>query len=202
MARELRQQLRLELVMQAEVPPTTAFSGFAVRASHEDKPTAINPANSQEQKMDAAREMRTRIPMSVPRAKLATPEIPGFHVHWLNDYPGRILQAQQAGYEFVSQEEALVTMPDLAGSPVGAGTDLGSRVSVVVGKNEDGTPLRAYLMKLRQEWYREDQAVAQQRVDQIHGAIEHGKQQGDAAGDNTHRYVKSVSVKGTYSRRG
>lgn len=186
--------------MQAETPNTSAFSSFGVRASQETKPDAINPANSAEQKMQASREARTRIPMSVPRAKLATPELAGYHCHWINDYPGRILQAQQAGYEFVPSEEALVTMPDLAGSPLGAGTDLGSRVSVVVGKQEDNSPLRAYLMKLRSEWYKEDQAVSQDRVDQIHGAIERGNQQVD--GDTSNRYVKSVSVKGTYSRRG
>lgn len=184
--------------MQAEIPSTSPFA--TLRASQDTKQTAINPANSPEQKMEVAREARTRIPMSVPRAKLATPDLPGFHCHWINDYPGRILQAQAAGYEFVSQEEALVTMPDLAGSPLGAGTDLGSRVSVVVGRQEDSTPLRAYLMKLRSEWYKEDQDVAQGRVDQIHEAIERGKQQVD--GDNSNRYVKSVSVKGTYSRRG
>ena len=172
----------------------------ALLATEENKSEAINPANSAEQKMEVAREKRTRIPMSAPRAKLATPEIPGFHSHWLNDYAGRILQAQQAGYEFVSQEEALVTMPDLAGDAVGSGTDLGSRVSVVVGKNEDGTPLRAYLMKIRNEWYKEDQDAQQERVDKLHDAMRQGNQQ--VGGDQTHRYVKSMNMQSTYSRRG
>ena len=177
-------------------------SPFSTRLveSEAGKAEAINPANSSEQKMEAAVEKRTRIPMSAPRAKLATPEIPGYHSHWLNDYTGRILQAQQGGYEFVSSGEALVTMPDLAGSPLGVGTDLGSRVSVVVGKNEDGSPLRAYLMKIRNEWFKEDQAASQQRVDAVHDGMRQGKNQ--TGGDDTHKYVKTVKMQSTYSRRG
>jgi len=172
----------------------------SVVASEESKLDAINPANSAAQTMEVEREKRTRIPMSAPRAKLSTPLIPGYHCHWLNDYTGRILQASQGGYEFVTKEEALVTMPDLAGDPLGSGTDLGSRVSVVVGKNEDGTPLRAYLMKIREEWFAEDQASSQTRVDSVHEAMRQGKQSVD--GDASNRYVKSVKMQSTYSRRG
>jgi hypothetical protein len=172
----------------------------ALIASEESKAEAINPANSAEQKLDAAKRARSRIPMSVPRAKLHTPEIPGFHVHWLNDYPGRIIQAMDAGYSFVESDQAVITSNDLAGSPIGSGSDLGSRISVVVGKNEDGSPLRAYLMKIPNEYHKEDQQASQDRVDQVHEAMRQGKQQVD--GDNSHRYVKSVNMQSTYSRRG
>jgi hypothetical protein len=181
------------------------LNSFAARGQHlhapeESKADAINPANSAEQKMADQKEKRTRIPMSVPRAKLATPELPGFHCHWINDYTGRLLQAMQGGYEFVSPEEALITSNDLAGSPVGAGSDLGSRVSVVVGKNEDGSPLRAYLMKIRNEYFKEDEQAREAQVDRIDDAMRQGKQPTD--GDSSNRYVKSVNMKSTYSRRG
>ena len=171
----------------------------ALVASQKNVEERINPANSQEDKLDASREMRTRIPMSVPRAKLTTPELPGFHCHWVNDYPGRILQASSAGYEFCSQDEALITINDLAGSALGQGTDLGSRVSLVVGKNEDGSPLRAYLMKIRLEWYKEDQLAGQSQVDKIHEGMRQGL---PVAGDASNRYVKTNSMKSTYSQRG
>jgi hypothetical protein len=136
---------------------------------------AINPANSQEQKLDEAKEQRRRIPMSVPRAKMATPEIAGYHTHWINDYPGRILQAQAAGYDFVDEAQVLITMPSIAGDVLGVGTDMGSRVSIVVGKNEDGTPLRAFLMRIPLEYYKEDLLAAQQRVDQVHEAMQQAR---------------------------
>ena len=182
----------------------TALPAFGARAaalvaSQANVEDRINPANSQADKLDASREMRTRIPMSVPRAKLTTPEIPGYHCHWVNDYPGRVMQANQAGYEFMSQEEALITVNDLAGSALGQGTDLGTRVSLCVGKNEDGSPLRAYLMKIRMEWYKEDLLAGQQQVDRIHEGMRQGM---PAAGDASNRYVKTNSMKSTYSAKG
>jgi hypothetical protein len=189
----------LELTVEIE-----SFGAGRLTPTEQGKDAAINPANSVGEKMSEAREARTRIPMSAPRAKLSTPDIPGFHSHWLNDYPGRLLQASQGGYEFVSPEEALVSSRDLAGDVVGKGTDLGSRISVVVGKNEDGTPLRAYLMKIRNEWYKEDQLASQERVDAVHEGMRQGKQQVDGEGvaDARQRYVKSAKMQSTYSRRG
>lgn len=173
--------------------------------SEVNRESAINPANSAEEKLANAREVRTRIPMSVPRQRLSCPDIVGHHVHWINDEPGRIMQAQQAGYEFVGKEEAHINIGDVAGDIFGEGTDMGDRVSVVVGtQRDDKTPLRAYLMKIRNEWYREDQSQAQSRVDDIHQAMRQGKQRPDGISDAdlTNRYVKSVNMSSTYSRRG
>ena len=180
--------------------PAFGARAAALVASQQNVEQRINPANSQSDKLETSREMRTRIPMSVPRAKLTTPEIPGFHCHWVNDYPGRVMQASQAGYEFMSQEEALITVNDLAGASLGQGTDLGSRVSLVVGKNEDGSPLRAYLMKIRLEWYKEDQLAGQAQVDKIHEGMRQGLPA--SGGDSSNRYVKTNSMKSTYSQRG
>lgn len=173
---------------------------LALQESEANKAEAINPSNSKEDKMAEAGEKRRRIPMSVPRAKLSTPEIAGYHSHWVNDYPGRITQAMDAGYTFVDREEALFTSGDLAGDPLGTGSDMGSRVSQVVGKNDDGSPLRAYLMKIPNEFYREDQQAIQDRVNAVDEAMRQGKQSVD--GDGSNRYVKSMNMKSTYSRSG
>ena len=172
----------------------------ALVASEASKADAINPANSAGQKMVAAVAARKRIPMSVPRPKLSTPDLAGHHAHWVNDYPGRVLQAQDAGYLFVDKAEAAITSGDLAGGSIGVGSDMGSRVSQVVGKNEDGSPLRAYLMKIPNQYYEEDQRDSQARVDNIHSAMKDGKQSVD--GDGSNRYVKSMNMKSTYSRSG
>jgi len=156
--------------------------------------SVINPANSADQRREIAVDARTRIPMSVPRAKLSSPDLPGFHTHWMNDYPGRLEQAIQAGYEFVSRDEAVLISPDLAGDPVGSGTDLGSRVSLVVGEDKAGNPLRAYLMKIRLEWFQQDQADSQARVNEIDRTIRQGRQKVDGENnpeDIAARYVKT-----------
>lgn len=183
---------------QASDPKTFFASLSAPQASEEGKADAINPANSVAQKLQAAETAKARIPMSVPRTKMSTPDIPGYHCHWINDYAGRIHQAQQAGYSFVGQDEALLYVPDIAGKPIGAGTDLGSRVSIVVGGNEDGTPLRAYLMKIPLEYYNADQSQMQDKVDSIHNAMRQGAVAGK--GDPSNSYVKTVNMSSTYSR--
>lgn len=182
------------------------FPSFAARDTLIPSPNVnekdTNPSNSQD---DRITEQRTRrIPMSAPQAKLATPAIPGFHLHWVNDYPGRILQAQQGGYEFVEKDETFVNTRDFAGSSEESGsTDLGTRVSVVVGTSEKGEPLRAYLMKIREEWYEEDQRAAQNRVDAVEDAMSQGKQKAEGMGaDRGSRYVKTLNMKSTYSRSG
>lgn len=175
-----------------------------LKPSHDNKSAAINPANSQAQKAQEFAEQRTRVPMSVPRTKLTTPEIPGYHLHWINDTPGRILQAQQAGYTFVTKEEVSVTSPDIAGQVLGEGTDLGSRVSLVVGRQEDNSPMRAYLMKLPDELYKADQSEHNRLVDNIHETMRAGKQKvdGENSSDASKRYVRRVSMSSTYSQRG
>lgn len=158
--------------------------------SANDKGATLNPANSEAQRMALEVTERTRIPMSVPQARLSSPEIPGFHTHWMNDYPGRIEQALNAGYTFVDREEALLVSPDLAGVRLGSGTDLGSRVSLVVGQDKFGQPLRAYLMKIRLDWFVADQAKSQAQLDEMDSAIKRGRQHADDD-DPSSRYVKT-----------
>lgn len=149
------------------------------------------PANAS--RVPEAQAATGRRPMSIPMRKMELPEIPGFHVHWINDYPGRLEQAQDGGYEFVDRAE--VRLNDRGVSPTDS--DLGSRVSMVVGANADGTPLRAYAMKIKQEWYDEDQATIAARNDQIDHAIRRGKQQveGESDGDARQRYVRTADIK-------
>lgn len=167
------------------------------------KNATANPTVSAEDKVvEAATVRRERIPMSSPLAKLGCPDIPGFHCHWFNDYPGRISQALRGGYEFVSAEETHINPQDLAGYGGSGNTDLGTRVSIVVGTDDGDKGLRAYLMKIRSELYQEDQTVIQDRVDNLHDAMRQGKQAaGDSAADQAQRYVSRTSMKSTYSRR-
>lgn len=119
----------------------------------------------QERQQEKQKERVKRVPLGVPRAKLDVPKIPGYHTHWLNDEPGRLEAATAGGYEFVHEKE----LQGEAGN-----TDLGEKVSRIVGRNEDGSPLRAFLMKLKEEWYREDQRAKQKPVDEVDMAIRQG----------------------------
>lgn len=173
------------------------FQSPELKPSQAGDPSVINPSVSAEQRREAAIDTRTRVPMSVPQARLSSPELPGFHLHWMNDEPGRLEQAIKAGYAFVEKEEAVLISADLAGTGVGSGTDLGSRVSNVVGRDANGHVLRAYLMKIRQDWFDADQQGIQQRVNDSESAIRSGRQRVEGennAADMAARYVKQHKV--------
>lgn len=98
-------------------------------------------------------------------------QIEGYHLHILNDSPGRIAQALAVGYEFVSPEEVGGTAVNV----VSRNTDIGDKVRFLVGVSETNEPLYAYVMKIRQELYEEDQAALQSKSDAIDDAIRGGK---------------------------
>jgi len=70
------------------------------------------------------------------QAALAASARPGYQRRWINDTPGRLQQAEAGGYSYVSED------------PNAKSTDVGSRTSRVVGKDESGQGMRAYLMEI------------------------------------------------------
>lgn len=121
----------------------------------------------------AERQPRARIPFGVPRSKLAVlGEIPGFYLQWINDIGGRIEEAQAGGYEFVSKAEIHLA----PGSSVAPNSDLGDRVSMVVGTiKQTGASLRAYLMKIRSEYKDEDRKILSDRRELRMNSIKRGQ---------------------------
>lgn len=97
--------------------------------------------------------------------------IDGYHLHILNDTPGRIDQALSAGYEFVSPDE----VGGVASNVVSRNTDLGDKVRFLVGTSADNQPMYAYLMKIELDLYKEDQQALQTRNDRVDEAIRGGK---------------------------
>lgn len=113
---------------------------------------------------------RKRVPLSVPMQKLEVPEIPGFWCRWFRGTPARLAQAERAGFQFVLPEEIQLNNVSLGGDAKKDGnSDLGSRVSIVEGSEVgmDGQAVRMYLMKQPIEFKKEDDAMLQERNDQI-----------------------------------
>jgi hypothetical protein len=106
---------------------------------------ATNPANPATD-VPAARK---RIPMSVPQARLSTSPIVGYRQYWFLEK--NIARAKQAGYEFVNEPNVAMD------SQISGNSDLGTNVSVIGGEGSDGKPERLILMKIKEEWFEEDQ---------------------------------------------
>jgi hypothetical protein len=95
---------------------------------------------------------------------------PNYHYHWINDTAGRIEEAAAGGYTFVSRNEI-----SLAPGVIEKNSELGDKVSMIVGKQESGDSLRAYLMRIPLDWYEANQAEQQLRCDQVDKVITQGR---------------------------
>lgn len=96
---------------------------------------------------------RKRIPVDMPHNPLEYPERPGYHRHIFNDKPGRLQRAIQGGYQFVTKDQ----IPDYIEPPLSQKEEVDSRVSWVVGQEDNGTAIRGYLMEIPEADYQEDQ---------------------------------------------
>lgn len=159
------------------------------------KAATFNPANANG--IAAEPQRRRRIPLSVPRRKLEADPIPGFVLYWFKE--SNIPQALQAGYEFVDRSEVTLNQTNEAGSSSDSGnTDLGSRVSVIGDKiGERGVPERAVLMKIREEFWREDREVLDNENARVMQSIFGGQILGSDRGDHSQSYVNISMASGS-----
>jgi hypothetical protein len=113
---------------------------------------------------------RKRIPLGAQRIKgLVSNQDPAYHYHWINDAPGRLGRAVDGGYEHVKKEGVKV------GTTGDKNTNLGSMVSQYAGRDESGQSYDRYLMRIRKEFYEEDQAEKQALNDNVDRSIRAGK---------------------------
>lgn len=124
-----------------------------------------------------------RTPLGVQRLKLKASERPGFVRRWINDNGSRVQQALQGGYEFVRKDGQAST------------TDMGESISLIVGRTEAGTPMRGYLMEIRQEWYQEDQATKNELINATEEQIQRGELVGKVGQDGVYIPSRGISIK-------
>lgn len=129
-----------------------------------------------------------REPMGASQLKMTLPEIPGYRTRWFNDGGNRIDIAKKAGYTHIIKDGVKV------GSGAESGhTDLGSVVSRIVGTQADGRPQRAYAMKIKEEWYIQDQARKAREIKATEAQIRRGNLPSDQ-GDVSNRYVPDEGI--------
>lgn len=124
----------------------------------------------------------TRVPLGVARSKLSVPERPGYKRRWVNDVEGRLMNAEQGGYQYATDKIDNVGAPDIDN----VNRDLGARTCRVVDKT---TGQKAYLMEIKEEFYQEDQASKSAKVAEIDNRIKRGKIE-----DGEGRYVPKDGI--------
>lgn len=165
------------------------------KALEAQKAATFNPANASG--VAAPPAVRRRIPLSVPRRKLEVDPIPGFVLYWFKE--SNIQIALDAGYDFVDRNEVRLNQSNEAGSSLSSGnTDLGSRVSVIGDKiGERGVPERLVLMKIREDWWREDRQLLDNQNAQIIQSIFGGQIVAADRGDHSTSYVNTAMASGS-----
>lgn len=159
-ARKTKASVAPAPVVNVPVEPVTAVR--ALVSGTGDKPTRKKRASFN----------ATQGKMTVDFSRL---DEQGFHGHIFNDTPGRIQQALDVGYEFVEANE----VGSVSTNVVSRNTDIGDKVRFLVGSTDKGEPMYAYLMKIRKEFYEEDQAALNARIDITDDAIRGGKLTGE-----------------------
>lgn len=163
--------------------------------------TPNNPANAT---VEPKANRKQRIPMSVPLRKLEVPDIAGWHLHWIKE--SNIPRALQAAYEFVQFDEVPINQRNVGtDTEVSGNTDLGSHISISAGVDSAGRPERLVLMKLPEEFWRDDRAKIDARHADMLGGIFRGEKildKGDVSSDVAEtRYVDPERTKALFNRR-
>jgi hypothetical protein len=102
----------------------------------------------------------TRTPLGKRNILSVKGQDPNYEYRFVNEVEDRISQFQEAGYEIVPDTSATV-----GDKRVNATSSIGSGKQVSVGQ---GT--KAYLMRIKKEYYEEDQATKMAHVNEIERA--------------------------------
>lgn len=135
-----------------------------------DASNTAAPARNPRRESDRKTQIRERMAQTGgARLKLAVfGEIPGFKLYWENDEDNAMEQRLYEGFEYVEPSEVRME------AAIVADKDVTNRVSKYVGKKADGSPLRAYLMKLDEDLWNERQALSQEQANTWDSAIRAG----------------------------
>lgn len=99
----------------------------------------------------------TRTPLGQRSRLNVTGKEPGFQYRIVNDNEGRVQDFIDAGYEIVTDNKVSVGDKRIANP-----TQEGTPVKVHVGGGQ-----QAYLMRIKDEWYKEDQNVKQAQINEL-----------------------------------
>lgn len=139
------------------------------RKSEEQTEFLDQPISADPEFLESEINDENRVPFGAMTQRLAYASREGYHRHWFNDSPGRLIRALQAGFKHVRDEHT------------------GSNVSRPVGVAIGGGALMGYLMEIPEPWWRKDMALLHKRVDEVDDSIRRGNIEGNVGQDG--RYI-------------
>lgn len=144
------------------------------KAPHPSLPPAVIAAQARREQERPAAERERPQQLGGLRLKLTVPTtIAGFHLYWAND-DGEVDQLIEEGFELVRPEEMGTEASRRLNRRVVSDNDIADSYSRHVGTKEDGSSLRAYLMKIPDALWEERQAMKLAQADAWDSAIRKG----------------------------
>jgi hypothetical protein len=116
----------------------------------------------------------TRTPVGSRNILTVKGKDPNYEYRIVNDVDDRIEQFKEAGYEIVSNSSDV----QVGDKRVNSASSEGSVKQMAVGQ---GT--KAYLMKIKKDWFQEDQQAKQRRVDELEKATKEKARKASDYGD-------------------
>lgn len=113
-------------------------------------------ANIEDQAVEATSVRPKRVPVGMRPKMAVVGKSPEYEYRWVNDIPGRIALFKQGGWELCTNDEV-----DVGNFRAEESNGEGSLACMVV---DGGTGMKAYVMKIRKDWYLEDQRAAEAEV--------------------------------------
>ena len=103
---------------------------------------------------------------------------PGYRYRIVNDTGDRIKEMEELGYELVSDKNIKV-----GDKRVAVPTAEGSHIRSAVGTHPSGEPMYGYVMRIKDEWYQEDQQAKQKQVDELEATMKKDAKRNSDYGD-------------------
>jgi hypothetical protein len=119
--------------------------------------------------------------------------LPDYELRIFNDTPGRIDTALSGGWEFVHPSE----VTNIKTNVVSRNTDVGDKIRFLTNPRAEEGEQYGYLMKIRKEWWLEDQQALQAKNNVIDDSIRNGRNPKDNSSDGF--YVPNEGIKYGYS---
>ena len=109
---------------------------------------------------------------------------PNYEYRWINDTGSRRLHNKTVhdDWDVVTYDQ---TGQEMAPQDVGGGT----QIARVAGTHEGGGPMRTYLCRKPKEFYEEDKAAEQARIDELEATIKKGPTEDANALESSHAYL-------------
>lgn len=104
----------------------------------------------------------------VPKEVKAWAERNNKTLRFVNDAKARIQQLMNRDWDLVKYQGGQIGIDENT-------QDIGNCYSLIVGTQETGEPLRAYLMCKEKDWYEDDQKRKQKELDEVDNAIRSGQ---------------------------